>query len=158
MPCVEMQSLKILKSTVWLLNWWTGTSLAESIIHTPRPPHAHTHTQTFKTLTAILSFFFFSVWPHSTPVYSHNIIDPVKGPRFIFLCDGNSHWTHKLCARRKLARQHRLLYSTATIEDHNGVLLRQWHTTQDYTKMGLKETQMKAEQGGDHHLLDITLL
>lgn len=128
----------------------------ESIIHTRMEIWKyHSHM----TLRAMVSFFFSSVWSHSTPVYSHRIItDPVKGSRFIFLCDGNSHWTHKLCVRRKLARQHRLLYSAATIEDHNGVLLRQWHTTQDYTKTGLKETQMKAERGGDHHLLDITLL
>lgn len=142
---VEERTCHVLKcnhcrfADLWLLNCRTGTSSAESIIHT--------HTQACMTLTAILSFFFSSVWPHTAPVFSHKIIiDPVKGPRFIFLCDGNSHWTHKLCARRKLARQHRMLYSTATIEDHNGVLLRQWHTTQDYTKMGLKETQMKAER------------
>lgn len=120
----------------------------------------HSDTLKHERISQPSSPSFYSQYGHTpTPVYSHNIIiDPVKGPRFIFLCDGNSHWTHKLCARRKLARQHRLLYSAATIEDHNGVLLRQWHTTQDYSKKGLKEPQMKAGRGGDHRLLDITLL
>lgn len=89
-------------SNLWLLKCRTGTSLAEGIIHTPPPPPPPPRAHTLKyAWLSQPSFPSFSLrYGHtSTLVYSHNIIiDPVKGPRFIFLCDGNSHWTHKLCA------------------------------------------------------------
>lgn len=55
---------------------------------------------------------------HTQPLCSHNTaMDPVKGPRFIFLCTGDVSIENTSCVwGRKLARQQRTLYTADTIE------------------------------------------